>query len=228
MTLLNWNTLTLDPTEIRRLTGALPGALPSSLTDEDRELLIAQCRKNAVKLLSPRVIYARFPVKLKDGRTILLNERIPFRCNAKFFAGASEAVILLGTIGPRLEQEAARAFMAKRFPAGVILDACGTVALDELLELARQEINRELAPGKNKLGYTLSPGCQLIPVEEQVIIFSLLDFEKIEVGLTDEYQMQPGKSISAIIPAGRDLRLPSSVNYACEVCNLQAACTYRR
>lgn len=223
MTYAEWPRLTLDPREIFRSMGT--GNTWDNITPEVLQA-IEQLRTKAMKLIHARSVYTILPITVTGARQVQFDARFPFTCNARFFKGATHAALAIGTMGPRLEQESARLLQEGKYLEGLILDACGSVALDETLGRIREQIGLEAGALGQKLGYTLSPGCQMIPLQEQVIIFSLLDFESIEVGLSDSNFMIPGKSISAVIPLGVDLAMPNRSNYACEVCSLQKSCTY--
>lgn len=217
-----WTDLKLTPAEIYRSMGNQAGEdYPALLPLLEKE------RKLALKLIRARSGYVILPVEISGKRQVTLDGRFPFTCQTRFFQGASHAVLLIATVGSALEQESTRCFQTGKYTEGLILDACGSAALDEILSMLRQEISRTTNGQGMTLGYTLSPGCQLIPLEEQATVFSLLDFEQLEVGLTDAFMMMPAKSISAVIPMGTTLKLPNDANYACEICSQQKTCRYK-
>ncbi len=223
MVYAKWHNLKLNPSEIYRSMGR------TSENKDWQETMpsIEHVRLTALKLAVPRFVGVVLPVTATPKGRIKLAGNLPFHCNQRYFFGASHAVALIVTVGSRLEQESDRCFREGKYLEGLIFDACGSVALDEVLGLARQKISQEMVEPGQKLGYTLSPGCQMIPLEEQATIFSLLDFEAIGVTLTDAYMMIPGKSLSAIIPVGTELSLPNDANYACEVCSRKKECEYK-
>lgn len=111
----------------------------------------------------------------------------------------------------------------------MVLDACGTAVVDEALGLVRKEMSQLVSPDGLEIGYNLSPGGQIIPIEEQQVIFSLLDGKEIGVRLNDSYLMVPVKSSTVIIPVGEKLTMPNkSLCTTCELCSSRTTCANSR
>ncbi|MHB1654721.1 MAG: vitamin B12 dependent methionine synthase [Desulfitobacteriaceae bacterium] len=224
MTRLEWNHLKLDISEIYRRIG-MPNA------DSERSLryqsLIEQMRLKALELIEACGIYDYVPVEVSGSGEILLANQFPVSASTSFFNGAQEVLLAVLTIGSRLEEESSRLFKEGEMLEGMILDGCGTVALDEALTLLRGEIVGQVSARGLQTGYNLSPGGRRIPLEAQKAVFALLDGERIGVALSDSMLMTPVKSHSLLIPVGLRLEKPNlSCVITCEMCATQHTCAF--
>ncbi len=123
------------------------------------------------------------------------------------FQNAEKVALCLCTIGQELEKASAVLFQQNEIFKGVILDAVGSEATEDL---ARQ-LDKIISGRAQKLGLwpskRFSPGYGIWEVEEQKFIFSTLPAEEIGIRLTDSYMMIPRKSISFRINFYRDKQL---------------------
>ena len=131
-----WNNLNLDISEIYRYIG-----MPDADSKQSQKLrpAIEQMRLKALELIEARCIYDYVPVKVSGPGEILLANQYPVKADTSFFEGALEVLIAAQTIGIQLEEEALRVFEGKMLE-GMVLDSCGTVAVDEILELLRDMV----------------------------------------------------------------------------------------
>jgi hypothetical protein len=112
------------------------------------------------------------------------------------FAGALSAGLCICTIGPGIEQRAAR-FMAEHdLLRGLVLDALGTEAVSAVSRNAEARLGEwgralGLHPGKR-----YAPGYKGWDVSGQKTLFDRLPAGDIGVGLTDGFMMVPRKSYS--------------------------------
>lgn len=224
MDLVEWLNLELIHEEICRAMGlSNHSKLNPYLVD-----VINKSREYAFRIIKAKCIYMIVPVTLKTGG-ILLNGSHLLSCKGRFFEGASHAAIALVTIGTQLEEEVSRLFSRNDSLEGMALDGCGTAAVDEILGLLRRELYAKVSPQAWKIGYNLSPGGQIISIEEQRTIFSLLDGGKIGVELNESYLMRPVKSCSVIIPVGENLVMSNeSFCTTCELCSGRTTCANSR
>ncbi|WP_407306981.1 vitamin B12 dependent methionine synthase [Desulfosporosinus sp. SB140] len=223
---MEWKNLNLDIREIYRRIG-LPDA------DSERSLsfrpLIEQVRLKALELIDARCIFNYFPVKVTSAEEILLDNQFQVSAAAAFFEGAEEVMVAVQTIGVRLVEESARLFQEGEMLEGMILDGCGTVAVDDVLELMRGMVIERGRVRGLQTGYNLCPGGRQVPLEVQKTIFQLLDGSQIGVVLSDTMLMSPVKSHSLIIPLGKNLSKPNlSCAITCEMCSGQHTCPHSR
>lgn len=223
---IEWNNINLDTSEIYRRIG-MPD--PDSERSRNFRPVIEQVRLKALELIDIRCIYDYVPVKITGKEEILLANQFPAQASTSFFKGAHEVLIALQTIGPRLEAESARLFDVGETLEGMVMDGCGTVALDEALELLRGMVVKQVTARGLQTGYNLCPGGHQIPLEAQRVLFNLLDAGGIGVTLGDTMLMTPIKSHTLIIPVGKELCKPNmSCSITCEMCADRHNCAYSR
>lgn len=223
MTVLEWPTLDLKSGEIYLNMGT--GRSDRSIGPEIAAA-IEEAQSKAKKLIEARAVYDLLAVEIREAKQVVLAGSSVFRCSSRFFVGATLAALVITTVGKRLEEESSRLYRQGEYLEGLALDACGITALNQIGDLGRERLTQELSGQGYKLGYSLNPGCHMIPLEEQRTIFSLLNGGEIGVSLTESCLMIPVKSGSAIIALGQELALPGGSGPACTICNLRASCTY--
>lgn len=223
---IEWNNVNLDTSEIYRRIG-MPDA--DSKRSQNFKPVIEQMRLKALGLIDVRCIYEFVPVNVTGSGEILLANQYPVKAATSFFEGAHEVLIAIQTIGTRLEAESTRLFDAGEMLEGMVLDGCGTVVLDEALELLRGMVVKQVTARGLQTGHNLCPGGYQIPLEAQKILFTLLDGKEIGVTLGESMLMSPVKSHTLVIPVGEKLSKPNlSCAITCEMCAEQQNCAHSR
>lgn len=127
------------------------------------------------------------------------------------------------TVGEAIEQEVTRLFKHGETTKGVILDAVGTVAVEELSEqvigLAASQMRLKGLFATAKLG----PGYQGIPLEYLPTMLQLADAWQINIACNEFYQMKPAKSLCFVIGWTPE---PPKIHKKCDLCQ-KANCLYR-
>lgn len=226
MQYIKWDNLELDTDEIYRRIG-----MPDADSKRSQKLMptIEEMRIKALELIEVQCIYEYVPVSISGPKEILLANKYPVEALTSFFEGAEEALIAIQTIGLPLEKEILRLFDVVQMFNGLALDGCGTVALDEALELLRAMVVKQVLARGLQTGHNLCPGCYQIPLDAQKVLFSLLDGEKIGITLGKAMLMTPMKSHTIVIPVGKKLGKPNlSSDITCEVCAEQQNCAHSR
>lgn len=223
---IEWNNLKLDIAEIYRRIG-MPNA------DSERSLsflpVVEQIRLRALEVIKACCIYDYVPVNVLSSGEILLDNKYPISVSTSFFQGAQEVLIAIQTIGPLLIEESSRLFNEGEMLEGMIMDSCGTVAVDEVLELLRGVVIQQVSERGLQTGHNLCPGGRQVPLEVQKIVFTVLDGEQVGVALSDTMLMTPVKSHTQIIPVGQNLEKPNmSCAITCELCTDQLTCAHSR
>ncbi|MHB1134394.1 MAG: hypothetical protein ACYC4L_18645 [Chloroflexota bacterium] len=196
--------LELDAERVLRYLEA--GASPTTAVREGVDRL----REEARSLLAPRAVWRLVPVEgIADGMVSLAGgQRFTSKKLSALLAGAESLGVMVGTIGDRLEEEVSRLFASAEYMEALTLDAIGTVAVEEVCQQIRSLICRCHAdPAGWRVGPSLGPGYQYWDVREQEVVFTLLPAASIDVQLTESCLMLPRKSLSAIVPLGRQLRI---------------------
>jgi len=178
--------------------------------------------------MEPVILYDLFPVEeVHPGEVVLKEVRLRSKGLAKLWAPAQEVALILCTIGPALDEQVSAHFVASDPLRGLVLDAIGTAALEELAEEACRLI-AEVAKGKGwEASAPLSPGNLDWGLEEQRVFFDLLPAEGIGLRLRESYQMTPLKTLSLAMGLGGEV-LPSIEESPCTYCSLSRTCRYRR
>jgi 5-methyltetrahydrofolate--homocysteine methyltransferase len=209
--------------------GETPEAYRERLTDQaEPELrrLLAWCQQE--RLLQPAVVYGYFQAN-SDGDSLIVQseageQRFTFPrqtrgrrlCLADFFrpVGDEPDVVAfhLVTMGSKVSQEAARLFAADQYTEYLYLHGLGVEMAEALAELWHARIRQELGVAgedgqdlealfdqgyrgsRYSFGYPACPN-----LEDQRQLFELLDPSRIGVELTEEFQLEPEQSTSAII-----------------------------
>lgn len=223
MKYISWKNIELKNEEIYRRMG-----LSKNIKENDAKYgqILERMHIKVHELIDARCVYTIVSVGRNGPQEVLLDGHLLFKCYKKLFYGATEAVVAVVTLGSRLEEETMRMFKEGNSLSGLVLDAFGTAAIDEMLGMLRHEIANGLLTNKKQMGYNVSPGGQ-IPLETQRAIFSLIPCENIGVSLNNSYMMIPQKSHSVIIPIGERLAMPNSeCTVTCKMCSEKYNCVY--
>ena len=156
-------------------------------------------RETIDSVLHLRTCLGVFPVLglLEDGAPSHLELRIP--CDAAYIQGSSFAAIAVATVGDLVDAECSRLYKRGEYFDALVVDAMASAALEKAIEQVREEIRE--AESEMKLGQSLFPGTQQMPIEVLRAIFSLLrPDERIDVRLTEDMIMIPIRSTSVVIP----------------------------
>ncbi len=143
---------------------------------------------------------------------------------ATHLAGAQQVIVMLCTVGPHLETQAAELMRSDPVRA-LALDALGSAAAEVLAVAACNRIEAETTARGWKVSMPLNPGMIGWPVEQgQPEIFACLQAGRIGVQMTGSRLMKPLKSISLVIGLGPQL---GSTGRPCDYCTMSATCRYQ-
>ncbi len=164
-----------------------------------------------------------FRCKATDSELIFPEEHYTIDCDTYYLRGATLAAMLVTTVQPELDSFCTDMYKQGRYIEALVVDTIGTAQLNAVICRIRNRLSRHLKG--LKVGYTLSPGANKLPIETQNIIFDALrPAETIGVKLTPSLQMAPLKSISALIPFGVGLNCSASTANSCEICEYRHKC----
>jgi hypothetical protein len=225
----SWN-LQLSIDEVLKAQGADPD------TVRFRRPKLLSITEEAIKrgnpLLKPQVAYEFYAVKKYLHERLILspldhnngNQFLSGQLIAQHLARAQKVVVIVCSIGRDLEETVSSLFRVDPVLA-MAMDGVGSAAV-ELLAIQASNYFESLARQEGlKSSIPLNPGMVGWPVEiGQPQIFSLVDSEAINIFLTDELMMMPGKSLSMVMGIGKDL---SAIGSSCEYCSLKGVCNYQ-
>jgi hypothetical protein len=215
--------------DLRLETSRILGLLGGSSSKEERYLEVIQgMTPRARELMEPVILYDLVPVEeVRPGEVVLKEARLRSKGLAKLWGQAQGVALILCTIGPALDEQVSAHFVASDPLRGLVLDAIGTAALEELAEETCRLIE-EVAKGKGwEASAPLSPGNLDWGLEEQRLFFALLPAEEIGLRLRESSQMTPLKSLSLAMGLGEEV-LPPIGESPCTYCSLGSRCRYRR
>jgi hypothetical protein len=161
----------------------------------------------AETLVEPQARLLRVPVRrVEPEGAVLLADPIRFqsRALARLLRGATEAILFLLTLGPKLETRAQELMGEEQFLEALLLDTAGWVAVDALAKALRGRLLAEARARGLRLTHRMAPGYADWRLEEQRILFSAFEEDALPIQLTEACVMLPRKSISGVyglIPA---------------------------
>ncbi len=123
------------------------------------------------------------------------------------FAQADRLALFAVTLGEAIGGGIKECFESKDFAVGAMLDSAASAATDKLAEVAERRFREkhlrggQAAAGAGVLRY--SPGYCGWHVSGQKKLFEFLQPGRIGIALRDSYLMEPLKSVSGVIIAGR-------------------------
>jgi cobalamin-dependent methionine synthase I len=109
----------------------------------------------------------------------------------------------------------------------MLLHDLATTAVDALCQQFCNQLEIEAGQAGRHTSSPLSPGESSWPIEEQSIIFSLLETEQIGVTLTESLVMVPIKSLSLVVGEAQHAMGEGDVE-SCSYCTFQDRCRYRQ
>jgi 5-methyltetrahydrofolate--homocysteine methyltransferase len=172
---------------------------------EGNDLIIYQDDAATERL---RFTFPRQPVEQRGGKNL---------CLADYFAsvdsGKTDVVAFqLVTMGRKASEHSQKLFRSDNYSEYLLFHGLSVESAEALAEMWHKRVREELgiadndAPEMAKLfhqgyqGSRFSFGYPACPdIEDQTKIFELLGSERIDVGLSDEYMLEPEQSTSAII-----------------------------
>lgn len=143
---------------------------------------------------------------------------------AKAMAGADQLDIAVCTIGDALEKRVEE-MMNENPVQAIALDGAGIAAVGKVSRTVEDIISSEACQLNLDLGMRAQPGQEGWPIEQQRQVFSVLPAEQIGVRLTETCLMIPRKSVSFVVPRGKDLENGAS---PCDFCSKRNRCDWRK
>ncbi len=174
----------------------------------------------------PRALYRLYPVREAVARRLALEGGAVFHGRIGEFLGhVNRVAVFLATGGPEIVALAEQAMRAHDTLGGLVYHAAGAALAEAMVERLIADLRRRLHPGED-VTLPYSPGYCGIPLEEQRVLFELLDSRRIGVELLPSLMMRPLKTISGLIGIGPAERIRAYGN-PCDLCPL-TDCRMRR
>lgn len=143
-----------------------------------------------------------------------------------FLVPESPCAAAVCTIGGAVETRVEHLFDRGERARAVIADAVASVAAESTADACDRAICRRARDVSLKPGRRRSPGYGNWPLEDQRVLFDMLEPSAIGVTLTDRFMMVPRKSVSFVV-ALDGAAADNDDSSRCSLCELDA-CPYRR
>ena len=213
----------LNKEEILRYLGYKDSGLTPRI-----ESLLERCMGETLKIVSPKYVYERFPLRFcedgvnVEGTTLIFKGKDIY----EHLKNCHEVVLLGVTIGIGMDRAIKRAMVSEP-DAGVVLDSCGIQAVEQLADIAEKEIEDLVGAEGYHLTWRYSPGYGDLPLETQRDMVQVLDLSRrIGVTLSESCLMIPSKSVTAILGI-QDTKKDRRDN-KCDFCNNKERCLFRK
>lgn len=170
------------------------------LSERDQSILKEAIRKG-LALCRNRGAYARFKITERSSESVEIEGGFSFKSEdlARRLAHSDELVAMAATVGNEVVQTIAREVNQGKPSSGIIYDAVASESADAALDwiegLLRKTLKRE---GRQLIKHRYSPGYGDLSLEYQAIIYNLLNLEKLDLKLTEQFLLVPEKSVLAI------------------------------
>lgn len=155
----------------------------------------------AVLLCQLRGVWARFEItKWSTGRVEFGDDNV-FESSklAALLKDSASLVLFAVTAGMDIVDKASELAGHGDGVGALVYDAAGSEMVDAAAAWIQQYLNQQLKRNKEVLTKRrFSPGYGDLDLKNQLVLFKLLDIEKLGVKLTDDFLMTPEKTVTAI------------------------------
>lgn len=212
----------LDPSRaIRRRSDRLSRLVDRPAWRKMSESALAEARD----LIRPGIAYAVHPVTGADGERLIIadGQALESAVVARLFAGAPEVVLAIFTIGPLLEERVAKHQAAGDYPASFALDLIGSLAVNEVGQVAHGVIQDLAASRGVRASIPLNPGTTHWPLSGNHVLVELVPAAEIGVEALESGLLKPFKTISYAVALGKDVLTPDQGS-SCDYCETRDLC----
>jgi hypothetical protein len=179
--------------------------------------------------MQPAAVWDSWPVKefLHEKVGLVNGVRLGGGPVVEVVRGAEELIVAVCTLGPETDQRIADYQKNREIFKALVLDELASWALDMIRQQLCQELEAGLAQEGKRASAPLSPGESTWSINDQRLLFELVDAAAIGVSLSPSMVMRPLKSLSLILGSGKNpLGVEGATN--CDFCTMKERCAYRR
>ena len=180
------------------------------------------------RLLDPTAAYENYPITGMDGSRISLegDKAVHGPALPALFPGARELVVLICTIGPKLEKHVSDYNKSSQALRSLLLDGIGSAAVDTMVPAALTFIVAEASSRGYETSSPVNPGMPGFPMTEQGNLLELAHADQIGVSVTPSGILIPRKSVSMVLGVGPRMPMWTQAE-VCARCNLRETCPYK-
>lgn len=185
--------------------------------------------EKSLSFIKPKILLTGKNIIKVEDSMLLLSDNITFKSTklAHVLSRCGKVVLFLCTIGKGFDAEMKRLMRQNRLKEAYILDAVGSVAVEKSVNIMQGRMDRGLLRFNRRTTMRFSPGYCDWRLEEQRVLFSLLDNNMIDVELTSGCLMSPRKSVSGVMGVGEIGEISNKKMNPCESC-CKLKCKVRR
>jgi hypothetical protein len=169
--------------------------LRASKSTVETDLLIDECLKEALEIISPKSVYIKTCVDVLENDIVKFDfAEVKSHNLAKNLEKCKKAYVFCATIGIELDRLIEKYSKFSQSKA-TVLHAIGSALIEEFCDYVN-----DFLVGNEKATRRFSPGYGDLSLDFQPIVLNALDAErKIGIILGSSLLMQPSKSVTAII-----------------------------
>jgi len=214
-----------EPSQIERIEGdSFKRILSNASGREDWAAAVDAARD----LVEPIAAWDALPVREISHNKVVLEGGACLRGEtlAGVVAGASEILVGVCTIGEGLSRRVQELQAQRRTLRALLLDDLGSWAVDSVRQQFCVRMAEQAALAGQHISTCLSPGESHWGLEDQRIIFSLIDAASVGVCLSATLIMSPRKSLSFAMGRGSQA-LGREGGSNCDLCTMKDRCAHR-
>ena len=168
---------------------------------ESQKNKIEDAVSEGVSLCRISGVWKRFEIKSRDEAKIVFGRNYVFESKklAKLLANSDAVLLFAVTAGNEIVETVAKLGESGDGVKALIFDAVGSEMVDAAAGWMQKYLNQKFKRKKEVITKRrFSPGYGDLGLKNQLLLFKLLDIEKLGVKLTDDFIMLPEKSVTAI------------------------------
>ena len=194
-----FNSITLSPPK-DKIYSRLGYAKGITKVDDKQRDEFENYIDQALALIELKGAAVRVPIIKIDSPEIALKENIVFRSSslAQILINCREVLFIAATAGHKVVKAISEGSLGKDVTAAVVFDAVASEATDSALGWIMNYFNRELVRENKQLTLRrFSAGYGDFALENQKIIYDVLDLGQLGISLSDNYMLTPEKTVTA-------------------------------
>ena len=197
--------------------------------DHITDRIIDESMEETQNLIEERFVYKFFNILRKKDHLLLKNTEFELRGNSirKHLREAKDCILMAITLGNGVDARI-RYYEKVSMAKALILDACATVAVEEICDKVCDNLEHIVAAEKKTLTCRFSPGYGDLPLSIQKNFLAVLDAEKsIGLNASSHHILTPRKSVTAIVGIVPRNKSVEKVDSICQGCNKYTTCTFK-
>lgn len=195
-----FDTITI-PIPKEKIYARLGFAKGKTYVTAEQKQLIETYIDEATTLIELKGAGIRLPIEGIDAGkiTLIQNLILDSRSLSEMLANCEEVLFMGATAGAKIMEEIQKDSITDELTKAVILDAAASEIVDSALGWIMTNFGYDLRrENKTLTSRRFSAGYGDLTLENQKIIYDVLDLKKFGVSLTDSYMLVPEKSVTAI------------------------------